>query len=170
MIKLPRGDERKRFLEIVAMVVVTVLLVALSSLEGTLFELSERLSEHRDFFTSVVYFGLININVVLVLVLSFLIFRNVVKLVIERRRGVIGSRLRTKLVVTLVFFAVAPTALLFYVSTRFLTESFDTWFSSKVEATMHKTREAGALVYKRDKRRIESLARIVGLVRVGCSG
>lgn len=142
------------------MLVTTVLLLSLSRLEETLFSLSERLSESKDFLVSVFYFGLININVILILVLSFLIFRNVVKLVVERRRGVIGSRLRTKLVVALVFFAVAPTTLLFYVSTRFLTESFDTWFSSRVETTINKTREAGALVYKRDERRIESLARI----------
>lgn len=152
--------ERKRLFEILAMVATTLVLLVLSRLEETLFNLSERLSENKDFIVSVFYFGLININVVLILVLSFLIFRNVVKLVIERKRGVIGSRLRTKLVIALVFFAVAPTTLLFYVSTRFLTESFDTWFSSRVETTINKTREAGALVYKRDERRIESLARI----------
>ena len=153
-------EEKKRLLEFISVIVVSIVLVALSRLEGNLFDLSKQLSEHQDFLTSVIYFGLINVNVVLVLVLSFLIFRNVAKLVLERRRGVIGSRLRTKLVVALVFFALAPTALLFYISTRFLTESFDTWFSAKVEATMHRTREAGALVYERDKRRIEGLARI----------
>ncbi|MBQ46831.1 MAG: hypothetical protein CMP10_04975 [Zetaproteobacteria bacterium] len=156
----PGSEERRRLFEFVAMLLTTIVLVGLSRLEGNLFELSDRLSKHKDFLTSVVYFGLINLNVILILVLGFLIFRNVIKLVVERKRGVIGSRLRTKLVVTLIFFAVAPTALLFYVSTRFITESFDTWFSDKVESTMHRTREAGALVYKRDKRRMESLARI----------
>ena len=154
------SEERKRFFELTAIVVVTVILVALSRLEGNLFELSRQLAQHQEFLTTIIYFGLININVVLILVLTFLIFRNGIKLVLERRRGVIGSRLRTKLVIALVFFALAPTALLFYVSTRFLTESFETWFSSKVEETMYRTREAGALVYQRDKRRIESLARI----------
>ena len=154
------AEERKRFFELVLIVIVTIVLVALSRLEANLFELSKKLAEHQEFLTSVVYFGLININVVLVLILSFLIFRNIVKLVLERRKGVFGSRLRTRLVVALVFFALAPTVLLFYVSSRFLTESFDTWFSSKVESTMLRTREAGALVYERDKRRVESLARI----------
>lgn len=157
---LSTGEERKRFFELLGIILISIALVALSRLEGNLFDLSKQLSEHQDFLTSVVYFGLINVNVVLVLVLSFLIFRNVVKLVLERRRGVIGSKLRSKLVIALVFFALAPTALLFYISSRFLTESFDTWFSAKVESTMHRTREAGALVYERDKRRIEGLARI----------
>lgn len=153
-------EERKRFFEAVGILVVTVIFVALSRLESDLFDLSKQLTENQSSITTIVYFGLININVLLILVLTFLIFRNGVKLVIERRRGVIGSRLRTKLVITLIFFALAPTALMFYVSTRFLTESFETWFSSKVEETMLKTREAGAIVYKRDQRRIESLARI----------
>ncbi|MFW7377941.1 MAG: ATP-binding protein [Oligoflexus sp.] len=159
-------EERKRLFELIAIVVVTVLLVALSRLEGNLFQLSRQLAQHQEILTTVVYFGLININVVLILFLTFLIFRNGVKLVIERRRGVIGSKLRTKLVITLIFFALAPTLLMFYVSTRFLAESFETWFSSKVEETMYKTREAGALVYQRDKRRIESLARIA-LQKIG---
>ena len=155
-----RPEERKRLFEAMAMLLVTFILIGISRLEGRLFELSERLSERHDYILSVVYFGIINLNIFLILLLCFLIFRNVIKLVIERRRGVIGSKIRTKLVIALVFFALAPTAMLFYVSTRFITESFDTWFSSKVEDTMVKTREAGALVYKRDKRRLESLARI----------
>lgn len=153
-------DERKRFFEIVAMLLIALSFVALSRLEGRLFDLSKALSSHPDFINSVVYFGLINVNVVLILALAFLLFRNIIKLVLERRHGVIGSRLRTKLVLALVFFAVAPTGLLFYISTRFLTESFDTWFSKRVESTMHRTREAGAMVYDRDQRRLASLSRV----------
>lgn len=159
-IRRTSSEERKRLIEFFFALLISIILVALSRLEGNLFDLSKRLSEHQEFLTSVVYFGLININVVLVLLLSFLIFRNISKLLLERKSGVIGSHLRTKLVAALVFFALAPTALLFYISTLFLTESFETWFSSKVEATMHRTREAGALVYERDKRRLEGLARI----------
>ena len=161
MKKLGMGtrEERRRVFEVVAMLSITLLFVALSRLEGRLFDLSKALAEHQEFFNSLVYFGLINVNVLLILILSFLLFRNIVKLVIDRRHGVIGSSLRTKLVVALVFFAVAPTALLFYISTRFLTESFDTWFSSRVESTMHRTREAGAMVYDRDQRRLANLAR-----------
>lgn len=159
-------DERKRFFEIVAMLVIALSFVALSRLEGRLFDLSKALSNHPEFFNSVVYFGLINVNVVLILALAFLLFRNIIKLVLERKHGVVGSRLRTKLVLALVFFAVAPTGLLFYISTRFLTESFDTWFSTRVEATMHRTREAGAMVYDRDQRRLASLSR-VALQRIG---
>ncbi len=139
--RLISADERRRLIELVGMVLTTILLIALSRLETRLFELSRALSSNAEFSTSIVYFGLININVILVMLLSFLIFRNIAKLVIDRRRGVLGSRLKTKLVVSLVFFAVAPTILMFFVSTRFITTSFDTWFSSKVRETMQQTRE-----------------------------
>lgn len=152
--------ERKRILEVVAIIVTTLALVGISRLETRLFDLSETLAKNRDFFNTVLYFGMINLNVVLILLLSFLLFRNVAKLVVERRRGVFGSNLRTKLVASLMFFALAPTVLLFYVSSRFIITSFDEWFSDKVRSTMQQTREAGARVYKQDQRRLESLARI----------
>jgi two-component system nitrogen regulation sensor histidine kinase NtrY len=147
-------------LELGAMILVTAILVGLSRLESGLFALSDRLASNKDFLTSVAYFGLINVNVVLILLLSFLIFRNVTKLVLERRRGVFGSRLRTKLVVAFVFFSLLPTAIFVYISARFITASFDNWFSERVTDAMRNTREAGAMLYKQDQRRLESLARI----------
>ena len=86
-------SERKRLLEIVAILMTTLGLVGLSRLETRLFELAENLAKNRDFFTTVVYFGLINFNVILILLLSFLLFRNVAKGVVERRRGVFGSNI-----------------------------------------------------------------------------
>ena len=154
------NSERKRVFEFVAMIVTTLLLVAISRLETRLFDLSESLAKNHDFVTTVIYFGTVNLNIILILLLSFLIFRNIAKLVLERRRGVLGSRLRTKLVAMLVFFALAPTTLIFVVSTGFITRSFDQWFSEKVKTTIQQTREAGAMVYKQDQRRLESLARI----------
>ncbi len=45
---------------------------------------------------------LININAILLLLLVFLVVRNIVKLFFERRKGVLGSKLRTKLVIAFV--------------------------------------------------------------------
>lgn len=158
---LPKtAAERKRVFELVAIVIITLLLIGISRLETRLFELSETLVQSKEFINTLVYFGLINLNVFLILILFFLLFRNFTKLVIDRRRGVIGSKLRTKLVVALLFFSLAPTLLFFYVSARFINESFDQWFSDKVRSIMVQTQEAGAKVYKRDQQRHESLARI----------
>lgn len=154
------ASERKRIFEFAAIIMTTLLLIGLSRLETRLFSLAKALAKNQEFFVTVVAFGLINLNVILILVLSFLLFRNVAKLVIERRRGVFGSRLRSKLVAALMLFALAPTLLFFYVSARFFINSFDEWFSDKVRVTIHETSEAGASVYRQDQRRLESLARI----------
>ncbi|MCB9228383.1 MAG: HAMP domain-containing protein [Deltaproteobacteria bacterium] len=153
-------EEKKRAFELATALMTTALLLMVSKLESRLFSVSESLSENREFFTTLAYFALINLNVILILVLSFLIFRNVTRLIVDRRRRVPGSGLKTRLVYALVFFALAPTVLLFYVSTKFITTSFEAWFSEKVQSTMQKTREAGSLIYKQDQKRLQSLARI----------
>lgn len=154
------GAEKQRLFEFVIMIVATFLLIGISRLETRLFDLSKSLSASQDFFTTVIYFGIINLNVILILVLGWLIFRNITKLVLDRRRGVIGSSLRVKLILSLGFFALAPTGLMFFISSTYITQSFDTWFSSRVRETMQQTQRAGAKVYEQDQRRLKSLARI----------
>ncbi|MBI3755594.1 MAG: PAS domain-containing sensor histidine kinase, partial [Deltaproteobacteria bacterium] len=70
--------------------------------------------------TNVVVFGLININIILLILLVFLILRNFVKLIFERRSKVIGSKLRTRLIVAFVGLSIVPTFLLFFVVIGFI--------------------------------------------------
>jgi two-component system, NtrC family, nitrogen regulation sensor histidine kinase NtrY len=154
------GEQKKRFYELVAAIIIIILLWLMARLETRLFEITDFLSQYKEFVNTLSYFALINVNVILILLLSFLLFRNIVRLVIERKRGVIGSKLKTKLVIALVFFALAPSLLLVYVSTQFITQSFVGWFSDQVTETIKLTREAGEAVYKQDQKRVKSLARI----------
>lgn len=158
--ELNYGEQRKRIYELLAAVIIIALLWGMARLEARLFEIADFLSQYKEFVNTLSYFALINLNVILILLLSFLLFRNIVRLVIERKRGVIGSRLKTKLIVALVFFALAPSLLIVYVSTQFITQSFVGWFSDQVSETIKLTREAGAAVYKQDQKRLRSLARI----------
>ncbi|GIW43991.1 MAG: PAS domain-containing sensor histidine kinase [Candidatus Binatia bacterium] len=86
---------------------------------------------------NVVSFLLINVNLLLLILLVFLVTRNVVKLVWERRRGIFGSRLRTRLVTAFVALTLAPSILLFLVAQGFLQSAFNAWFNSRVEAALH---------------------------------
>jgi len=81
-------------------------------------------------------FLLINVNAILLLLLIYLVVRNVVKLVFERRRGILGSKLRSKLVIAFVGLSLVPTLLLFWVSIGFITNTIENWFSFKVETTL----------------------------------
>lgn len=85
---------------------------------------------------NVIVFALININVVLLLLMAFLVMRNLVELVFERRRRIIGSKLRTKLVVSFVSLSLIPTTLLFFVALQFVSTSMDYWFNINVDRSL----------------------------------
>lgn len=150
----------QRWLEIVGIIVVTVLLGGISRLETRLYELSTQLAKDDTFIASIFFYGIINLNVFLAIILSFLVIRNIAKLVVERRRGVFGSRLRTKLVTTLMVFALTPTVIVFYVSTRFINQSFDEWFGGRVREVIQQARDIGGQIYLQDQRRLEGIARV----------
>lgn len=154
------SETRQRWFELLSIGVVTLVLAGISRLETRLYELSGQLAKDDSFIASIFFYGIINLNVFLAIILSFLVVRNIAKLVVERRRGVFGSRLRTKLVATLMIFALAPTVIVFYVSTRFINESFDEWFGGRVRETMQQARDAGGQIYLQDQRRLEGIARV----------
>jgi two-component system, NtrC family, nitrogen regulation sensor histidine kinase NtrY len=77
-------------------------------------------------------FVLWNINLLLIIGILFVLLRGVIKLVLERQRGILGSRFRTKLVVTYVATSLVPVVLLFLVATDLLRLSIDRWFATPV--------------------------------------
>jgi two-component system nitrogen regulation sensor histidine kinase NtrY len=82
---------------------------------------------------NIVFFLLINLNIVLILLVVFLLGRNIVKLVTERRQRVLGSHLRTRLVAGFVAVALVPSLVLFLVALGFTRSSIEDWFSVEVE-------------------------------------
>lgn len=156
----PRILSRRRILELSGIVALTSALIGISRLETRLYNLSETIARDFSMLASILYYGIINLNVFFAILLSLLVVRNIAKLLVERRRGVFGSRLRTKLVGVLIVFSLVPTVLVFYVSTRFITKSFDEWFGGRVKETAQQTRDAGAQIYLQDQRRLEGVARL----------
>lgn len=98
----------KRRRERIIMVVVGVLAIIVTLMASQLFN-----KENLPLSTNIFVYGLTSINFILIVLLMFLIIRNIVKLFYEHRRGVIGSRLRTKLVAAFVGLSLVPTILLF---------------------------------------------------------
>ncbi|MFW6241687.1 MAG: PAS domain-containing sensor histidine kinase, partial [Thermodesulfobacteriota bacterium] len=72
---------------------------------------------------TVLMFTLINVNLLLLILLIFLVFRNLVKVLYERRRKVMGAQLRTRLVIAFIALTLLPTAVLFYFSLNFINTS-----------------------------------------------
>ena len=91
--------------------------------------------------SKIIVYAYINVTIVLFLLMSFLVLRNVVKLIIERKRGVIGARLRTKLVGLFVIVSVVPSVFMFIViiATGFASNIINKWYSLRFEKAMYYT-------------------------------
>lgn len=79
---------------------------------------------------------LFNINVVILAGILIVVLRNGIKLALERRRRVMGSRLRTRLVLAFVGLALFPCLLMLLVATKYVQLSMDFWFKIQMEASM----------------------------------
>ncbi len=97
---------------------------------------------------TILMFILININLLLLILLIFLVFRNLVKLLYDRKRKVMGAKLRTKLTLAFVALTLLPTIILFFFSINFITTSIEFWFDVPVEQALENSLLVGRDVYK----------------------
>ena len=99
--------------------------------------------------------NLLILNVVLLLAMLFYVARNAVRLMLERRRRVLGSKLRTRLVLAFISLSLIPTALIYLVSVKFVQTSVDYWFKGQVEESMEQALELGRAFYGSAQDRLE---------------
>ena len=109
--------------------------------------------------TNIFVLGLINLNIILLVLLIFLVLRNTIKLFFERKRKVMGSRLRTKLISAFVALSIVPTFLLFFVVIGFINKSIDGWFSIKIEDSLKESLELAKNYYSDTTDKIFSASR-----------
>src|SRR4030066_2108200 len=98
-------DSRRRRNELLIIGIISVLIIILTTIEMKIPQLGGMIPIGNN----IIVFSLININIILILLLIFLVIRNLVKLIFERKRKVLGAKLRTKLVVAFVSLSLIPT-------------------------------------------------------------
>ena len=138
-------DLKRRRREIVIICIILPIIILLTYLGTKIFDLGLEL----PIANSILIFALININVILLLLLFYLTMRNLVKLVFERKKRIMGSGLRAKLVFAFVILSLLPTIIIFFVSVQFISLSIDYWFNLQVEQSLQKSLEVGQDYYKR---------------------
>jgi len=141
---LPAGELRKRKREAVIVCLSLLTILILTSVEIHL----SRLSSEVPMGSNITIFGIINIIILLIILLVYLVFRNIAKLLLERRKNAPGARLRTKLVLAFVTLSLVPTMLLFFVSAGFITNSIQNWFNKQVENSLNESMEVAQVYYK----------------------
>ncbi len=109
-----------------------LLVIFFGFLEGWFFQLQPDLPLSGN----ILLFALINLNVILLLLLAYLVLRNIVKLLFERKRNLLGTKLKTRLVAAFVGLSLIPTLPLFWLATQFIFSSLEYWFSHRVEQSL----------------------------------
>ncbi len=155
-VELEGREARRRKRERIIIAVTVALIAVVTYLESRVFR-GEMIPLPLS--SNALVFGLININIILIILLIFLIVRNLVKLIYERRRGVAGSKLRTRLVAAFVGLSLIPTVLLFLVSINVLSYSIDNWFSIRIGDALNRTLEVAQLYYQQSADQAKYYAR-----------
>lgn len=122
----------------------TIIILALSTLLIVLVYYMRRITGITSAIpltSNIVIFGLINLNIILLCLLVFFLIRNITKVVLERRRRVTVSSLRTKLVLILTGFSLLPAIIFFSIATSFITKSINNWFSEQIELSLKNAKE-----------------------------
>ncbi|OGQ13349.1 MAG: hypothetical protein A3B70_00080 [Deltaproteobacteria bacterium RIFCSPHIGHO2_02_FULL_40_11] len=125
MSQLHTTETSRRKRERIIIVFLAFLMAVLVFCEFQLVGFSKKL----PFISSVFFFVLINVNIILIGLLIFLVFRNVVKLIWEKQNKILGYKLKTKLVIIFLSFTLIPAVLLFTVSAFYINNSFGKWFN-----------------------------------------
>ena len=141
---LSADERKKRVREALVIVLAVLLIVLLTGIEIRLTQISSK----APLSSNVVIFGMINVIVLLVVLLVYLISRNIVKLLVESRGKMLATRLRTKLVISFVGLSLVPTMLLFFASASFISNSVQNWFNVQVESSLSESLEVAQTYYK----------------------
>ena len=134
-----RDNPRLILVGIAVLIVVLVALLALAS--GT-----ARVSP--DFLSEFVLYGLSAADLTMLAALFFVLARNIVKLVVERRRALPFARFRSKLVALLLGMTLVPTVLVLIVGSELIRGNIDRWFNAPMADVLSSANQIAADYYR----------------------
>ncbi|MBW2741238.1 MAG: PAS domain-containing sensor histidine kinase, partial [Deltaproteobacteria bacterium] len=160
---ISKDEQKRRKREGILIVVIIAIVAVLTFAESKIVHFGADIPISN----TILMFILININLLLLILLIFLVFRNLVKLLYDRKRKVMGSKLRTRLVVAFIALTLLPTIVLFFFSINFITTSIEFWFNVPVEQALENPLLVGRNVYKQvlDPKNRSSLSHYIQVVQ-----
>ena len=111
-----------------------------------------------DFLASALLFGLSVINLTLLLVVLFVLVRNLVRAFLDSRRGVVGARLRLRLVLALLVMGMLPSLILIGVGGSLIQDSTSRWLSFDAAGVAGAARAVAVRVEEERVRAVRALA------------
>src|SRR3972149_7639374 len=95
----------------------------------------------------IIFYSFYNINFILLLILFFLVIRNLVKLYFERQKKIPGAKFRTKLIVSFFILTIIPSVLLFLFARVLISQTVEYWFSLPIENSLKGALEVSERYY-----------------------
>ncbi|MFZ5864040.1 MAG: sensor histidine kinase [Nitrospirota bacterium] len=138
----------------------TLILALLSVSATTLYY--KGLGTPSPFSNNILVLTLVNVNFILVILLTLLLSRNLIKLFFERRHQRLGTGFRTKLTVAFIGLSLIPSLLLFVVASGLLTAAVENWFGLQMERSLTSALGVAQTVYREHEAGIVAHARSVG--------
>jgi two-component system nitrogen regulation sensor histidine kinase NtrY len=151
-----RDNPRLILLGIVALIAALVAMTVLADQSAEM---------NPDFLTEVVVYALSAGVLMMLIALLFVLARNIVKLVVERRRGLPFSRFRAKLVLALLGLTIVPSLLVLLVGGQLIRNSTARWFAEPVETILKSANDVAVAYYAERQAEVAGhAARIAGIV------
>ncbi|HKF29526.1 MAG TPA: ATP-binding protein [Candidatus Binataceae bacterium] len=152
-----RAEAKRRRRELTAVGVAAAILVAFVLAQTQL----PALSQHTSLVSNLAVISLFNLSFLLLGLLLFLVGRNLVKVIFERRRGLIGSRFQVRLVAGFIAVALVPSAFLLYVSGVFLDADIAGWFKPEYQHVLDDSLEIAKTYYLNSANNASHFARVL---------
>lgn len=111
-----------------------------------------------DFLTEVVLYALSATNLMMLLALGFVLARNVIKLVVERRHAIPFARFRAKLVFVLLGMTLIPAVLVLIVGSRVVLTAVEGWFNAPLEEVLSSANQIASDYYSERQRQVSDEA------------
>ena len=141
------GAERRPFRDNPRLIILSIILL-FGALAAMVWFADNSPDMSPDVLSEVVLYALSAGDLTMVLVLFFLLARNVVKLAVERRRGLPFSRFRAKLVLAMLGLTIVPSVLVLLVGGELIRSSTQLWFSQPIDDVLRSANEIARDYYR----------------------
>jgi len=110
------------------------------------------------------------LNVLAIGTLLFIVARTLAKLYFERRSGILGARIRTRLVIALFSVSFAPSLMLFLMGRTFIRKNIDRWFMPDTQQVIQDGRRVADEYREVVGQRLQAATRMLDPDRLGDVG
>ncbi len=157
----PEQEKKKRRRELYVALVAAILVGLIFFVESEI----ARSAEEIPFAGHLLLFALLFVVTLLLILVIFFLIRNLFKLVFERRRRVLGSRLKTRLTLAFVALTLVPTVVLFITSAGVLHTTIESWFKTQVEESLQSSLVVAQAYYQNaSEKALNAAGRLAALV------